>query len=233
MKKEIIASLENRLNRLGAVVKALGRLEAPDDVSLPVDQKLGEIPLDVAVLLIVGIRLLHDGSDLLAEGMGRIEAGKALLCFQERVQRILPRPVDFDLAEPGELGSIVHSTDPVDLVDLLGRLLSELVAREIEDFKASIPVFLIELLQLGVLRGEAAAGSGVHDQKRLAGKGRQVDFFPIHPVHGKIIYVHVLSPIILPYIIFCTIYMGIIKLLTCPVKRCEEPNLSIRCNTVY
>ena len=56
----------------------------------------------------------------------------------------------------------------MDLLVIAGGLVGELVAGEVEDLEALVAALGIELLEVVVLRGEAATGRGVDDEQDLA-----------------------------------------------------------------
>ena len=63
---------------------------------------------------------------------------------------------------------MINLAKALDLL-LTSRLLpAKLVAREAEDDEALVLVLLVELLEAGVLRGEAAFGGGVDDEGHFA-----------------------------------------------------------------
>jgi len=97
----------------GQAVGRGGGWKTTHDVALAVYQELGEVPLD------------------------RAAEQPALLAFQEREQRMRPRPVDVDLGEQGEGHAVVGLTERADLGVAARLLVGELVAREGEDFQAA------------------------------------------------------------------------------------------------
>ena len=129
----------------------LGRLgvdggpEPVDHLAVGGDQELLEVPLDVAgVALGVG-RL----GQLLVEGM-------ALLA------------VDIDLLGDGEGDAVGGRAEGGDLVRRPRLLAAELVARHAEDGEAAVAVLLLQVLEAGVLGGQAAGRGNVDDKDGVA-----------------------------------------------------------------
>ena len=174
------------LDRFPDVLHIDRRLEAGDDVPLAVDEELCEVPADiglVAVLLVVhGRKLIQRGVfQTLPEALERLFRG------QPGKQRIGCLAVDVDLFELRELGAEFHGAEGVDLLLVAGGLIGELVAGEVEYFKALIAQILIHRLKRIVMRREAASGSGVDDQQHLPAILGKADVVP-HPVlYGEII----------------------------------------------
>lgn len=63
---------------------------------------------------------------------------------------------------------MVDLAEALDLVVRAGLLPAKLVAGEAEDDEALVLELLVELLEPGVLRGEAALGGGVDDEGYFA-----------------------------------------------------------------
>src|SRR5712692_10206305 len=81
---------------------------------------------------------------------------------------MLPLPFDVQLCEERKGDSVVEAAK---LLDLLGRarlLVEELVAGEAEHCESAIRVAILERLQAGILRREAAAGGDVDGQDDLS-----------------------------------------------------------------
>ena len=64
--------------------------------------------------------------------------------------------VNFNLVKLGEFYVVVSGTELLDLCDCSGSLPSELVAREIQNLKSLLVIFLIDSLQILVLWGKSA-----------------------------------------------------------------------------
>ena len=131
-------------------------------------QELGEVPLDVTLLVIVGIllaqHLIHELAPLVVE----VKAAEALLCFQIGEKGRLTGAVHVDFVKLRELDVEIGGAELMNLLNRAGSLLAELVAGEIEYFKAIGMVFLVECLQLIILVREATTGGCVHNQQHLA-----------------------------------------------------------------
>ena len=151
------------------IVDVLRRLEAGHHLTLLVDKELGEVPLDVGFLLVVGICLrehvVEDGGNLMAH----IPTSKTFLLLQELVEGIGIITVYLDLLEAGELCAEVQLTELMDALVSAGSLLSELVAGEVENLEALAVILLIEFLQLVVLWGESTLGCCIDNQQHLVG----------------------------------------------------------------
>ncbi len=85
------------------------------------------------------------------------------------VERVLGRAGDGDLGEEGEGDGVFGGAEGGDLGVGAGLLAGEVVGREAEDDEAAVLVLLIEGFEGGVLRGEAALGGDVDEQKDAAG----------------------------------------------------------------
>ena len=73
-----------------------------------------------------------------------------------------------DLGVEGEGGAVGGGAEGLDFLQGAGLLGAEVVAGEAEHDQALGPVGLLQLLQAGVLAGEAAAAGHIHDQQHLA-----------------------------------------------------------------
>jgi hypothetical protein len=89
--------------------------------------------------------------------------------LQELEERVSIRTVDLYLLEAGELGTEVQLAELMDRVIGARSLLSELIAREVEDDKMLRTILLIELFEFIILRCKAALGGSVHDKHNLIG----------------------------------------------------------------
>lgn len=110
-----------------------------------VDQKLGEVPLD-----------------LLATQNTR----GALLEFDE--QRVSARAVDLDLAKQRKTHAEITLAELRNVPRIARFLLAELVARKAQYHQATVAVGLPQLLQALVLRGKTALAGGIDHQQHLA-----------------------------------------------------------------
>ena len=80
---------------------------------------------------------------------------------------MLIRSVHLDFVELRELDVEVGRTELMNLLNRARSLLSELVAREVQNLQPLATVFLLQCLQFLVLGCESAAGGGVHDEQHL------------------------------------------------------------------
>lgn len=115
----------------------VGGLEPGHDLAAAVDEELGEIPFDAAVMLVVLVCLLDDAGKHHAHG-GHAEALKLGIGGQPAVQGNGVVAVDLHLGEPGEGGAELNGAEGVDLLVVAGSLTAELVAGEIQDLEALI-----------------------------------------------------------------------------------------------
>ena len=159
--------LEQLFNRSLNLVHIDRGLEASDQIAVPVNEELGEVPPDVgfvAVLFVVRIRELLQtlGFQPLTEPL------KGLFGRELGEQRVGRVAVDVDLFELREFGAELQGAELVNLIVGFGRLAGELVAGEVENREALVLVGGVDALEVFVLRGEAAAGGGVDDEDDLA-----------------------------------------------------------------
>lgn len=122
-------------------------------LSIPSDQELLKVPLDHLQAHQTGLLLLHP-----------------------LPKRVGVGAVDIRLLHDGEADAIVELAEGLDLLRRAGFLRAELVAGEAEDDEVIAVLgldVLVQLLQAGVLRGEAAFGGGVDDEDDFAFVVRQ------------------------------------------------------------
>ena len=142
---------ESRLD-VGADLAGLGgRPVAVEHLAVAADQELREVPLD-----------------------GPAEQA-ALLALEPLVERVGVLAVDLDLGEHGERDAVLLLAEGGDLLLGAGFLPAELVAREPEDGEALVGVAVVDPLEAGVLRREAALRRGVHHQHDRTLVRREVD----------------------------------------------------------
>lgn len=118
------------------------------DGAVPANEELLEVPLDHLDA--------HDAGLLLLEPLVQVAGSIA---------------VDVDLAHDGEGDAVIDLAEALDVVVGAGLLAAELVAGEAQDDEVVGVLLLdvlVQLLQAGVLRGEAALGGGVDDEHHLA-----------------------------------------------------------------
>ena len=122
--------LEVRLNVGGRH----GRLVTLDDLSLPIDEELREIPLD----LVGAFRFGADFRNRLVEVpvLGPEVSGR--LSAQVLVERVGIGPVDVDLGEDREGDVVVRLAERLDLGVTARLLLLELVGGKSQDLEAAI-----------------------------------------------------------------------------------------------
>ena len=96
-------ALEQSLHRRSHDGLDVGRrLKALDDVALPVDEELREVPLDVRLALPLGVGLAEQVDEDRRDPVLRVEAGESPLALEPGVQGALVLSVDLELAELGE-----------------------------------------------------------------------------------------------------------------------------------
>lgn len=110
-----------------------------------VDEELLEVPLDA-------FEAQHAG----------------LLVLEVLVHGVRVVAVDVHLFHDGERHAVVELAELADLLVRAALLVAELVAGEPDDLEALVVVALVELLELLVLRREAALGRDVDDEHHLA-----------------------------------------------------------------
>ena len=118
-----------------------GRPPTSQDLSVPADEKLGEVPANVLVALFVRIAAL-----------------------EELVEIASSVPVDLDLGEHREVGVVLGAGEFEDLFVRTGLLGAELVAREAQDVEALVLVLFMKGTQTCVLAGEASTAGEVDYQ---------------------------------------------------------------------
>ena len=163
----LVRRLQECLHGLLDVLDLLSRLEACHYLTLLVDQELGEVPLDLCALLVIGISLRQHLVENGIERMGLIPASEALLALEELIQRIGIVAIHLQLLEAGEVGAIVELAELMDRLVCAGSLLAKLIAREIQDLKALCVICLIKFLQLCIGGSETAFRCSVDNEQHL------------------------------------------------------------------
>ena len=125
--------------------RLVGRRVAAHDVTVPVDQELGEIPLD---------RLRSE------------EAGRCLL--QRLEQRMGVQAVDLGFGEHREGDAVVVGAELPDRPLVARLLMAELVARETQHSEAPVTKPPMQLFQPRILRREPAFAGDIDDEHRIA-----------------------------------------------------------------
>ena len=146
-------SLQKHLNGRGQDILGSCRFKAGDDVTFAINEELGEVPADVIVALVVLVELLHCHDYEAHEWMLAVEAlDLAGMLLEVGIEGQLVRSVHFNLAEAGELGIITECAELLDL--LIGTLClrTKLIAGEIQYFQALVGVFVIERIEVVILK---------------------------------------------------------------------------------
>ena len=154
------------------------RLEACDHVAIPVNDELGEVPLDIRLFGPVWIGF---GEHLFQKRLVLVltEPFKALLGLQIGVERQLVLTVHFRFLHLREGGVEVHGAELMDLLVRAGSLPAELVAGNVQNLQAFVVVIAVQLFNGGILRREAAARGRVDHQDDLAPVVGQVKLFSL------------------------------------------------------
>src|SRR5690606_36481067 len=119
-------------------------------LSVAADQELGEVPLD------------------------RTEAQQAApLAPEPGPQRMRAGAVDLDLGRHREIHPVVERAELLDLLLAARFLVAELVAGKPQHHQSAFAIVAPELLQAGVLRGEAALRGHVDEQLHLSSELRE------------------------------------------------------------
>jgi hypothetical protein len=142
--------------------------EADEDLAVAAYEELFEVPEEFgegvgrreAVLGGVVGEVFAPGAVRDVLGCGFDEGG---------IERMFAGAGDGDLGEEGEGYRVFGGAEPGDLLVGAGLLAGEVVGGEAEDDEAAIFVLLVEGLEGGVLRGEAALAGDVHDEEDVAG----------------------------------------------------------------
>ena len=120
------------------------------------------------------------------DGAGELRIG--LLRREELVQRADAIALDDDFAHHVELDVVVGCAELGDLRVAAGFLTAELVGRHADNGETVLSVFLVQLLQLFVLRRVAALAGYVDEHHDLAFILRQIDFFAVEGLHFEVEY---------------------------------------------
>src|SRR5690606_8586247 len=91
--------------------------------------------------------------------------------------------------------AVIEAAELLDLGSIAGLLLAELVAGKTDHHQTARPVTLPQLLQRGVLRGEAATAGHIDQQQGLASPLRQGQRLAIQSTHGEVVYVFHCLPV--------------------------------------
>jgi len=152
--------LKQFLNILRDLQWTVGWRVPLDRLSFTIQQEFAKVPLDV---------------------LGAHDAREAVL--QPNVQRMCTRSVDIDLAEHGELDTIL-GCKLLDICLWLRLLFPELVARKGQNLEALCVVLIVQGDELlVVLVGQASFGRDVDHQRHLSDELGEVPGLPVD-VHG-------------------------------------------------
>jgi hypothetical protein len=139
-----VASGQHGLDGGDELFRLIGRRVAAHGAALPVDQELGEIPLD----------------RLRAEKAGRFS-------LQGPKERMGVLAVDVDLGEHREGHIVIVGAEFPDRALVARLLMAELVAGEAQDRKAALAKAPMQRLEPRVLRREPALARNIDDEQRL------------------------------------------------------------------
>src|SRR5262249_47813701 len=110
---------------------------------------------------------------------------------QELVDRRLRGAgLHLDLGEHREGHAVVPLAEGPDLLGAARLLAAELVRREAEDDEAAAGILLVEALEAGVLRREAALRRDVHDERHLAAQLGEGQGLSGEGVGGEVVEAH-------------------------------------------
>src|SRR5690606_25216242 len=118
------------------------RREAGQHTTVPIDEKLLEIPADIARKI-------------------------RTLARQQTIQRVTLRTVDLKLAAQGKADAVVFGTELQDRRITTRLLRAELVTGDAKHAETTLLITLMQLLQPRVLRSQAAFGGYVDHQGQL------------------------------------------------------------------
>ena len=156
--------LQQFFDSLVDVLDLFCRFEACYNLTLLVDKELSEVPLDIGLLLVVGVGLREHVIQDMGNRVFHIPSSKTFLFCQELVEWFRIVTIDFDFFETGKLCAEVQLAELVYRLVSARSLLSKLVAREVEDFETLAVILLVEFLQFIVLRRKTALGGGIDNQ---------------------------------------------------------------------
>src|SRR3984957_4512762 len=143
------------------------RAVAPEYHTLPVDQKLGEIPFD-----------------------GLATQDSRLLLLEVLVQGMRVRTVDFNLGKHRKRHPIARRAEALDLGLIARLLLAKLVTGKAEHAETALVKLVMQGLQSRILRREAALAGHVDDQHDLLAIRREALLTTVDGPDGEIVEVH-------------------------------------------
>ena len=169
--------LQHRLDIFLDVFGRGGGRKAFDDRAVAVDEEIGEVPLDVALLRdTLADSLEKGGSSLGLEAVVLFGRGLLLHIFKNGFS---VWSINLAFGHQREGDSVIEAAEFRNLPVRTRFLAGELVAREADNHQPLLLVLLIEGLQPVILRGETAFGSGADNHQDFAFKLREVHFFAV------------------------------------------------------
>ena len=109
-----------------------------------ISKEFGEIPLNVRLLLIVGILFLEHLVENASQFMTFVPPLESFLLRKILEKRIGIRTIYLNLLESGELSTIVDFTELMNRLISARSLLAKLITGEIKDFESLTIIFLLE-----------------------------------------------------------------------------------------
>ena len=135
---------------------------------MAINKELGEVPLDVGVLVVEAILGAEHTVEVSTNAVGSVEPTEGCLGLEPHEKGIGAITIDVEFGHLRESDIVGAGTESMYLIVGTGGLFAELVAREVKDLETFGMVSLVEGLQLGVLRRKPALGSSVDHQQYLA-----------------------------------------------------------------
>ena len=178
-------ALQQRRNALCHQPNIGCRLKTSDDVPLAVNHELCEIPFDLRVVLVVGVKLWKDFPQLVRH-LALAEPLKTFLRFQELVERERIFPVDLRFFHLRILRVVLRCAERVDLLVCPRRLPPKLVAGDVQDLKTLVAALLVNFLNSPVLSGKPSLLGRVDDKHHFAAAGIQRKIVSL-PVFERVI----------------------------------------------
>ena len=163
----MIVSLEKLFDLLFDVFDIVGGFEASHDVSLPINEEFGEVPLDIVALTPIGRGLVEHAFENGRELVVGIKAGEAFLLLEEGVEGKFVGAVDVRFFELREFHAKLHGAELVNLLVAAGSLSAELVARDVENFQSLSAMRFVERFEFVILGREATFRSRIDNEQYL------------------------------------------------------------------
>ena len=162
------------------------RLEAGYDAAFPVNEELGEVPLDVRNGGVVGVlpgeHPVHELARVTVS-----ESSERFLGVQPLEDLIGIFAVHVGLGHQREGDAVIQAAEFLNFLIRAGLLVTELVTGEADDHEALVTVLLIKGFQPVILRGETAFGGGVDNQENLSLVLGEGQFFAFVRLGGKVV----------------------------------------------